>query len=116
MAIEIDKLAIDYRGRPLTVEYFLLAGCPNTVLFLHGLGCSKNDFLEATQRESLNGYSLLAFDFPGHGGSSSPADSLLTIDDAVEITARVVNALNLANVVLVGHSMGGLIGLLYAEK
>lgn len=116
MTVEIDKLEIDFRDRPLTVDYFLRAGQSTTLLFLHGLGCSKNDFLEATKREILRTHTLVVFDFPGHGESSYPADISLSIDDLVEITARVVNRLDLDNLVLIGHSMGGLIGLLYAEK
>ncbi|MDY6965394.1 MAG: alpha/beta hydrolase [Halobacteriota archaeon] len=116
MNLEINELEITYRDRVLKISYSLRRGGEATVLYIHGLGCSKDDFLAATEVRELKAHTLLAFDFPGCGNSTYPEDMALEIDDLVEITDIVVSELGLAGFVLIGHSMGGLVALLYAEK
>jgi pimeloyl-ACP methyl ester carboxylesterase len=114
--MQSKKLEIVYRDHPLGVEYFLHRSEKETVMYLHGLGCSKNDFFEVANSDELQAYTLIAFDFPGCGGSTYPDDLPLEIDDLVEITHLVLTALQIDDFVIVGHSMGGLVALLYAEK
>jgi pimeloyl-ACP methyl ester carboxylesterase len=116
MSMEIQKLEITYRGERLQIAYFVRPGIEETTLYLHGLGCSKNDFLEATSADDLQAYTLLAFDFPGCGNSSYPQNMSFEIDDLVEITNIFVSGLSLGDLVVIGHSMGGLVALLYIEK
>jgi pimeloyl-ACP methyl ester carboxylesterase len=111
-----QKLEIVYRNHPLQIDYFIRRGEKETIMYLHGLGCSKDDFIEAVNSDELQAHTLIAFDFPGCGDSPYPEDISLGIDDLVEITHRVVSALQIENFVIIGHSMGGLIALLYAEK
>lgn len=113
---KFEKLALVYREQPLQIECFLRRGQKEAVLYLHGLGCSKNDFLEATDIYELQPHTLIGFDFPGCGDSPYPKDITFGIDDLVEVTNIVVSKLNLGDFVVVGHSMGGLVALLYAEK
>ena len=112
------KLEINYRNHPLQIDYFIRSGEKETatVVYLHGLGCSKNDFFEAVNRPELQAYTLIAFDFPGCGNSPYPEDVALGIDDLVEITHLVLSALPIDDFVIIGHSMGGLVALLYAER
>lgn len=110
------NLKIVYKTQAIKIEYFIRQGKKQTVLYLHGLGCSKDDFLGAIKADELKDHTLLAFDFPGCGNSTYPKDMALEIDDLVNITDILVSELGLTNLVLVGHSMGGLVALLYAEK
>lgn len=110
----MKKLEITYNGQNIEIEYFLRHGQKETVLYLHGLGCSKSDFLGATEFESLQAHTLIALDFPGHGNSSYQEN--LGMDDLVEIVNLFCEKFDLNNIVLVGHSMGGLVALLFAEK
>ena len=114
MVIETRKAEITYCNRNLQVEYFLRPGQKETLLYLHGLGCSKDDFLGATETKSLNEHTLIALDFPGHGNSDYPGE--LDMDDLVEITRLFIDKLNLQDPVLIGHSMGGLEALLFSER
>ncbi len=114
--VESKKLSLTYRQQPFQIEYFLRRGRKQAVLYLHGLGCSKADFAEATEAEGLQSHTLAAFDFPGCGGSPYPDDVTLGIDDLVEITHLVVSELGLGDFVIIGHSMGGLVALLYVRK
>jgi len=114
--MQSQKLEIVYRNHPLQIDYFIRRGRSGTVMYLHGLGCSKNDFFEAVNRPELQAYTLIAFDFPGCGDSPYPEDIAFDIDDLVEITHLVVSALPIDDFVIIGHSMGGLVALLYAER
>ncbi len=111
---ETKKIDIIYRNQTVQIEYFIRSGLKETVLYLHGLGCSKSDFLGATENESLNAHTLVAFDFPGHGNSGYTKK--LEMDDLVEITRLVTEELNLQDIVIIGHSMGGLVALLFSER
>jgi len=116
ITMETKKLAITYRGQPLHIGYFIRPGRRETILYLHGLGCSKDDFLGATTADELEAYTLATFDFPGCGNSSYHENMALGIDDLVEITNIFVSRLTLGDLVVAGHSMGGLVALLYIEK
>jgi pimeloyl-ACP methyl ester carboxylesterase len=114
--VKRGTLTIQYRGIPVHIAYFIRPGEEKTVLSLHGLGSSKNDFARALRVRDLGRYSLAAFDFPGCGNSSYPEDIAFDVDDLVEITHLLICNLSLINVILLGHSMGGLVSLLYAER
>lgn len=114
--MQTQKLGIVYKDHPLQIDYFIRRGRSGTVIYLHGLGCSKNDFIEAVNSDELQAYTLIAFDFPGCGNSPYPDDISLGIDDLVEITHLVVSALPVDDFVIIGHSMGGLVALLFVER
>jgi pimeloyl-ACP methyl ester carboxylesterase len=116
MKVEEKKLNLIYCQRSLEIAYFYRKGNKKYILYLHGLGSAKDDFLGATEVESLREYTLVSFDFPGFGGSTYPENIGLDIDNLVEITHMVVSQLQLGKCVLVGHSMGGLVALLYSER
>lgn len=111
-----ESFTIGYKYHKLKISYTLTKGSGPIVLYLHGLGCSKKDFESALRYKDLKEYSLMAVDFPGSYGSEYPDDIHLTIDDLVEITNIFLSSLGIKKVILVGHSMGGLVGLLFAEK
>jgi pimeloyl-ACP methyl ester carboxylesterase len=85
------------------------------VLYLHGLGGSKADFFAAADPDGLPGYSLLAFDFPGCGESPA-AGKPLTVDELVALSRGFLAARGVAGCTVIGHSMGGLTGLLLATR
>ncbi len=114
--MEIQSFEIRYRDQILHIEYFIRSGHRGTILYLHGLGCSKNDFIEAIDNDKLKVYTLVSFDFPGSGGSSYPQNIALNIDDLVEITNIIVTKLSLRRFIVIGHSMGGLVALLYIQR
>jgi len=107
-------LSLHYKNHPLEIAYFIHLWDATTILFLHWLGSSKDVFLGATQDKKINRHTLIGFDFPWHGDSSYIAK--LDIDDLVQITRLVIEALELKEFILVGHSMWGLVGLLYLQN
>ena len=86
----------------------------NVLLFIHGLG----SYLKAWDRnipELKNHFRCIALDLPGYGKSSKQIHSG-EVSFYVEILNEFITKLNLKNVSLVGHSMGGQIALAYAIK
>lgn len=117
-------LTIEHRGTPLRLEAAYRRSGPELLYLIHGLGCAKESFSDAWEREDLAGYSLLAFDEPGFGGSERPAYPGFghSIAEHAEVAAAV-----LARVLeedwptpprlhLVVHSLGGAISLLLPEE
>jgi pimeloyl-ACP methyl ester carboxylesterase len=111
-----EKVELTYNECKCQIAYLLRRTPEVAVVFLHGLGCSKHDFQAAFEYPELTDYTLLTFDFPGCSDSPYPETLTLSIDDLVEIMHLVLSALPVKDIVLVGHSMGGLVALLYAER
>ncbi|MCF8364510.1 MAG: alpha/beta hydrolase [Bacteroidales bacterium] len=83
-----------------------------TILFIHGLG----SYLKAWKKniEGLKSqYRCIAIDLPGYGKSSKLANSG-KMSFYAEVVKDFIDKLNLENVVLAGHSMGGQIAMMAA--
>ncbi len=100
----------------IPVSALVREGAGEPIVYLHGLGCSKEDFLGAAAADGLPGHHLLALDFPGCGDTPYPEGGSLTMDHLVEVTRLVLYSQGLEKVSLVGHSMGGLVALLLAVR
>ena len=86
----------------------------DVLLFIHGLG----SYLKAWDRnipELKNHFRCIALDLPGYGKSSKQIQSG-RVSFYVEIINEFIKKLNLQNVSLVGHSMGGQIVSAYVIK
>lgn len=80
------------------------------LLFVHGAG--GNHLVWPAQLRHLPHTAVYALDLPGHGASSGPGCS--SISAYSEVVHDFVEALDLPNFVLAGHSMGGAIALDFA--
>ncbi len=101
----VDRMAVDARGEG------------DTVVFVHGLGGSLNAFtplLPALLRQRC-----VRLDLPGAGrshkayalGAASATGGVLSVQSHAQAVLRVCEALGLAQVHLVGHSMGTIVAL-----
>ena len=106
---------IEHRGRTFDIGYFIRGGSGPTLVYFHGLGNTKEDFLGATTVAELEDFTPLGIDAPGCGASSPYFPEVpLGIDDLVEVTFKLVTALGLQDLTLIGQSFGGLIALQFA--
>lgn len=111
----MQSTQISIKNQNLDIQYFVRPGKnQQTILCLHGLGCAKSDFFGATEFPALNDYTIAAIDFPGHGNAQFIPH--LDIDDLVEIVYLFIEQLALKKIILLGHSMGGLVAQLFAQK
>jgi pimeloyl-ACP methyl ester carboxylesterase len=85
-----------------------------TILFVHGAGMDHSVWPLQARHFAYRGWNALAPDLPGHGQSGGElCDSVGAMADWLW---RLIRALELASVTLVGHSMGALISLEAAAR
>ena len=109
--IEVSRKNVTYE-----IEYFHRKSPGDTILYLHGLGTSKEDFFPALEIPQLHSFNLLAFDFPGCGKTNYDQEVALNVDDLVSITREIISKLELSRFHIIGHSMGGLTALLLSHR
>lgn len=114
MVVDKKILHLNYKDYLLEIAYFVHVWDETTILFLHWLWSSKDVFLGAIQDEEINKHTLIGFDFPWHW--ESKYITKFDIDDFVQITHLVIDTLKINNFIVVGHSMWGLIALLYLKN
>jgi pimeloyl-ACP methyl ester carboxylesterase len=89
--------------------YYEIAGQGEPLLFMHGLGSSSRDW-QLQVEFFAERYRVVAFDARGHGQSGKPPGPY-GIPLFAQDTARLIEALDLAPVHVVGVSMGGMMAL-----
>ncbi len=95
--------------------HVLTAGTEDSVpvLFVHGNGSSAT-FWEETMLALPSGFRGIAPDMRGYGDTEPlPVDATLGLGDMVEDIRSLVEAMGLGKFHIVGHSMGGGIGMKY---
>ncbi|MCC3426072.1 MAG: alpha/beta fold hydrolase [Microcoleus sp. PH2017_01_SCD_O_A] len=91
---------------------------PIPVLFVHGMAYHLGVWDEtiALLRANLGqNQRILAIDLRGHGASEPPADGDYTPDSCATDIIAILDALNIPQVALVGHSFGSLVVLATAD-
>ena len=78
-----------------------------TVLLVHGLGGSADDWRNLAPWLAKAGYRVYLPDLPGYGRSEQPADFSYSMPDEAEVVVGFLDALGLKQVDLGGLSMGG---------
>ncbi len=106
------RLAVAWGGRRLSLPYRRRTGTGPALLFVHGLGGSKENFSAAFDSPALRDCALLTFDLPGSGAAEFPVDAGLDVSALADLTQAVAEALLPTPYFLAGASMGGLITLL----
>jgi pimeloyl-ACP methyl ester carboxylesterase len=101
-------------GRTIAVGASVRGGGTDLVVLLPGLGCTRASFDGAFRHAALSEFALCALDHPGHGGTAT-LGSASHLEHAAEVVTNVVEQLGADRVHLVGHSMGGAVGLIAAR-
>ncbi len=88
------------------------------IVLVHGLGEHSGRYDHVVARLVGQGYAVHALDHRGHGRSDGPRALIEDMDDAVADLDTLVDMAVAAQpglpVFMLGHSMGGLLGLRYA--
>lgn len=88
----------------------LVAGEGPTVVFAHGIALTASEWNVVWDTLIERGYRVVAFDQRGHGRSTIGSDGIASRVMAGDYLA-VLRAVDAHDAVLVGHSMGGFLGL-----
>jgi len=94
----------------IRIHYKTCGQGPQTVVFVHGLGCDLNTW-EAQYRafSDDSNLTLLFIDLPGYGLSDKPEDYGYTLADFARAVRAVIDEVHphdSRRVILVGHSLG----------
>jgi sigma-B regulation protein RsbQ len=88
------------------------------MLFAHGFGCDQNMWRFITPAFE-NDYRLILFDYVGSGKSDVTAydpKRYATLDGYAQDVLEICEALDLRDVIFVGHSVSSMIGVLAAKR
>lgn len=101
-------------GTQLTLRFWPAPEGPAraTVLIVHGLGEHSGRYEHVAQRLRQWGFAVASYDHRGHGRSQGARGALKQPDDLLTDLAAVIDHLRTqgaAPLVLLGHSMGGLV-------
>ncbi len=91
-------------GNPEGKDVVLLHGWGQNIQMMKPVG-------DALQKE----YLVTIIDLPGHGLSEEPKEPW-QVDVFVEVLKKLLDQLKIKNPILIGHSFGGKLSLLYASK
>ncbi|MBK1850723.1 alpha/beta hydrolase [Marinobacter sp. 1-4A] len=109
--LEADKITVG----DLNIAYLKNAETNkgDTIVLVHGFGANKDNWTRIA-RELTEDFNVYIIDLPGHGESSKPLDLGYRIDEQVGHLARILKALDIKEMHMMGNSMGGGITALYA--
>lgn len=104
--IEIDGVSLRYESE---------GSGPRPVIVMHGWGCKASTVAVLATAASGAGTTVYNLDLPGFGGSSEP-EEVWGIERYTALLEEFVRRLGLKNPVLIGHSFGGRMSILYASR
>jgi pimeloyl-ACP methyl ester carboxylesterase len=85
-----------------------------TAVFIHGAQNDHSVWILQTRYFAHHGFNVLAVDLPGHGRSKGAA--LTSIEAMADWLLALLDAANVRQAALIGHSMGSLVALEAAYK
>ena len=106
---------VQINGRPIFVD---VDGSGPPMILMHGLGGSSNYFQPLVTAFSSS-FTMIRFDFEGLGRSKldvSPGAKGITIPRYVEDVKAIMEHLSLQSAVLVGHSLGSVVAMIFAAR
>lgn len=119
-AIEWERSAAGLEAKTVSVGEMDIAYLGNkaptegaTVVLIHGFAANKDNWVRMAG-ELTGEFNVYAIDLPGHGDSSKELDLGYTLEDQVRHLSRILDALDIQRVHMMGNSMGGAITALYA--
>ncbi|WP_412705833.1 Proline iminopeptidase [Aeromonas rivipollensis] len=85
------------------------------VVFLHGFGSTKEDYADFVHHPEFDDRPFLAWDAPGCGATTIDDPARIDLPLLVATAMKMIDSRGFTHFHLVGHSMGGLTGLLLAH-
>ena len=96
---------VQIKNDSVTIHYYQAGKGERTLIFLHGW-CINGKYWESQLAYFQEKYAVYAIDLPGFGQSKADRTNW-TIEDYASDVISFIDALELKNVVLIGHSMSG---------
>ena len=85
-----------------------------TLVLLHGWG-QNIEMMDPLADRFKDKYNILIIDLPGFGKSSEPP-VVWGVEEYASLVKEVIDELKIQDIILIGHSFGGRVALVYAAK
>lgn len=89
-------------------------GSGKPVIILHGWGCTKETVQSISNHVSKT-HLVYSLDMPGFG-ETPPPNEVFGIEQYTQIVEQFCQKLNITNPILIGHSFGGRISILFSSR
>ncbi len=100
--------------RDIDVNYVQYGSGKKNVVLLHGWG-QNIQMMDPIGKRLEKIATITIIDLPGHGESDEPKEAI-TIYDYCEIVKELLDKLKINNPILIGHSFGGRVSIVFASK
>jgi len=114
--VTYERLNLHVDGAELAVAVSHRSGNLAPIVFLHGFGSTKEDYVDIAYDPAFAGRPFLAYDAPGCGETACEDLSQISIPFLVDTARAVLQEVGIDRFHFVGHSMGGLTALLLAHQ
>lgn len=94
--------------------HYTVTGSGSPIILMHGWGCNCTT-LASIEKVAQEYHTVYNVDFPGFGQSQEP-DVVWGVEDYTQLMEEFVKIENIENPVLLGHSFGGRVGILFASR
>lgn len=84
------------------------------IIFLHGWGCNL-DIFQNIHSALEKDFRVITIDFPGFG-ESTPPPTVWGVYEYTDFLEEFIRELQIENPILVGHSFGGRVAIVYASR
>jgi pimeloyl-ACP methyl ester carboxylesterase len=111
-----EHVPLRVQGVNLKVAWVRRDGAYDPVVFLHGFGTSKEDYLDVLQRHDFAGRPILAYDAPGAGATECADPGAVDVPFLVDTLRAVLDRAGIGRFHVVGHLSGALTALLLAHS
>ncbi|RAK81582.1 alpha/beta fold hydrolase [Aspergillus fijiensis CBS 313.89] len=111
-----ETFPITVEGNPLQISALIRRGRQPAILWLHGFGSCKEELHDLIFQRPLKEHTFLAYDAPGCAATHTADPSAATIAFMVATAEAVLHHYGVDRFHLIGHSMGGLVALMLADR
>lgn len=113
--VVMSNIEINYNDEKIVLSTKYKRGNSELVVFIHGLGCSKDSFSDVWNFKEFEKYSILTFDLVGFGDSSKSNVFSYEINEQAKICKLLLDKFKHTKIHVVAHSMGGAVGVLLTQ-
>ncbi|MGD0037199.1 MAG: alpha/beta hydrolase [Bacteroidota bacterium] len=107
---DTDNIKRTFNNNGVHISYEIHGNGNSSIVFLHGFGASVETWRDIQSKLAKNN-TLFFLDLKGFGLSSKPDDGKYSLADQADVVIAFLEAQNLHNITLVGHSYGGAVSL-----
>ena len=94
--------------------HYTVEGSGSPVILMHGWGCNLTT-LASVEKVAVENHTVYNVDFPGFGQSQEPSE-VWGVEKYTQLIEELVKVENIENPILLGHSFGGRVGILYSSR